>query len=62
MAASAVERAVVVLGFGAEEVLARVDLHGAEPLVCDRWEQGQSASLAAGLARLADEEAVLQRS
>ena len=39
---------------GAEEVTAAVDLHGAEPSVCERWEEGQSASLACGLAELAD--------
>ena len=31
MTASPVGRVVVVLGAGAEEVLAQVDLHGAEP-------------------------------
>ena len=37
---------------GADEIAAGVDLHGAEPLVCSRWEEGQSASLACGLAAL----------
>jgi CTP:molybdopterin cytidylyltransferase MocA len=59
MVASPVGRVVVVLGSGAEEVLARVDLHGAEGVVCDRWDEGQSASLACGLAELADCEAVV---
>jgi molybdenum cofactor cytidylyltransferase len=56
---SPVERVVVVLGSGAEEVLARVDMHGAEAVVNDRWDEGQSASLACGLAELSDCEAVV---
>jgi molybdenum cofactor cytidylyltransferase len=59
MTASPVDRAVVVLGSSAEEVLARVDLHGAECVLCERWEEGQSASLACGLAELSDCEAVV---
>jgi CTP:molybdopterin cytidylyltransferase MocA len=59
MAVSPVDRAVVVLGSGAEEVLARVDLHGADAVVNERWEEGQSASLACGLAELADCDAVV---
>ena len=53
------DRVVVVLGAGADEVRAGVDLHGAEPLVCERWEEGQSASLACGLAEVDDAEAVV---
>jgi CTP:molybdopterin cytidylyltransferase MocA len=52
-------RVVLVLGSGAEDVLAGVDLHGAEPLVCPRWQEGQAASLACGLAELSDCEAVV---
>lgn len=59
MAASPVGRVVVVLGSGADEVLAGVDLHGADPVTCERWEEGQSASLACGLAALEDAEAVV---
>jgi len=59
MTAAPVGRVVVVLGSGAEEVAARVNLHRAEPLVCSRWEEGQSASLACGLAALASCEAVV---
>jgi molybdenum cofactor cytidylyltransferase len=59
MTASPVGRVVVVLGSGAEELIARVDFHGAEPVVCSRWEEGQSASLACGLAELVDCEAVV---
>jgi len=59
MTAAPVGRVVVVLGSGADEVAASVDLHGAEPVVCGRWEEGQSASLACGLAELAGCEAVV---
>jgi molybdenum cofactor cytidylyltransferase len=57
--AAPVGRVVVMLGAGADEIAARVDLHGAEPIVCPRWEEGQSASLACGLAELAACEAVV---
>jgi molybdenum cofactor cytidylyltransferase len=57
--AAPVGRVVVMLGAGADEIAARVDLHGAEPMVCPRWEEGQSASLACGLAELAECEAVV---
>ena len=59
MTAAPLGRVFVILGAGAEDVLAGVDLHGAEALVCERWEEGQSASLACGLAELADCEAVV---
>jgi molybdenum cofactor cytidylyltransferase len=59
MVASPVGRVVVVLGSGAEEVLANVDMHGADPVVCDRWSEGQSASLAYGLAELSACDAVV---
>ncbi len=59
MMASPVGRVVVVLGSGAEDVLARVDLHGADAVVCERWAEGMSASLACGLAELSGCEAVV---
>jgi molybdenum cofactor cytidylyltransferase len=59
MTAAPVGRVVVVLGAAAEDVIAGVDLYGAEPVVCARWDEGQSASLACGLAELADCEAVV---
>ena len=59
VAESEVDDTVVVLGAGADEVLHSVDLHGARPVVCDRWEEGMSASLACGLAALGDAEAVV---
>ncbi len=57
--ASPVGRVVVVLGSGADEIAAGVDLHGAEPLICSRWDEGQSASLACGLGALEACEAVV---
>jgi CTP:molybdopterin cytidylyltransferase MocA len=59
MTASPVGRVVVVLGSGADEISAAVDPQGATMMVCTRWEEGQSASLACGLAELADCEAVV---
>ncbi len=56
MAAAGLDRLVVVLGARAEEVLEKVDLQGAEPVVCERWAEGQSASLACGLAHLDGQE------
>lgn len=52
MVSSPVGPVVVVIGSAAEDVLEAVDLHGAEPVICERWEEGQSASLACGLAAL----------
>jgi CTP:molybdopterin cytidylyltransferase MocA len=52
MAAAGPTRRVVVLGARAGTILERIDLHGAEPAVCDRWDDGQAASLHTGLASL----------
>jgi molybdenum cofactor cytidylyltransferase len=43
------ERVAVVLGAFAEEILARVDFMRAEPVVCERWEEGQALSLRCGI-------------
>jgi CTP:molybdopterin cytidylyltransferase MocA len=59
LAASPVERVVVVLGANADEVMAAVDAQGAGFIVCGRWDEGQSASLACGLAEVSDAEAVV---
>jgi molybdenum cofactor cytidylyltransferase len=59
MRAAPVDRVVVVLGSGADEIVSNVNLHDADPIVCARWEEGQSASLACGLAELAGCEAVV---
>jgi CTP:molybdopterin cytidylyltransferase MocA len=52
MEAAPVDRVVVVLGAHAEEIRARVALHGAEAVVADDWADGMSASLRAGVAAL----------
>jgi CTP:molybdopterin cytidylyltransferase MocA len=59
MTAAPVGHVVVVLGSGAEEIAATVNLHGADTIVCSRWDEGQSASLACGLGQLASCEAVV---
>jgi molybdenum cofactor cytidylyltransferase len=59
VAAAPLDRRIVVLGSGANEILARLDLHGAEPVVCERWDEGQAASLACGLARVEEAEAIV---
>ena len=48
------ERVVVVLGAFAEEILARADFMRAEPVVCERWEEGQALSLRWGIECLTD--------
>lgn len=53
------DRVVVVLGSRFADVLAHIDLHGAEPVVCDRWGEGQAVSLACGLAELPEADAVV---
>jgi CTP:molybdopterin cytidylyltransferase MocA len=46
------ERVAVVLGAAAEEILARVDFKRAEPVVCQRWHEGQALSLRCGIEHL----------
>jgi molybdenum cofactor cytidylyltransferase len=46
------EQVVVVLGASADEILERVDFMRAEPVVCSRWNEGQSASLRCGIEHL----------
>jgi molybdenum cofactor cytidylyltransferase len=52
-AVPAIERIVVVLGARAEEIRRSVDFGGAEPVVCDDWADGLSASLRTGIDALA---------
>jgi len=59
VAEAPVDDTVVVLGAGADDVMATVDLQGARPVICERWEEGMSASLASGLAALEDADAVV---
>ncbi|HEX6115763.1 MAG TPA: nucleotidyltransferase family protein [Solirubrobacterales bacterium] len=58
-AVPAIERVVVVLGAGAERVAREADLGGAEVVVCEDWAEGIAASLRAGVAALADCEAIV---
>jgi len=53
-AADGLERRVVVLGAGAAAIRAAVDLQGVEVVLCEGWEEGQAASLRAGVTALAD--------
>jgi molybdenum cofactor cytidylyltransferase len=60
-AVAALSPRVVVLGHAVDEILARVDLQGARPVICAGWREGQAASLRCGLAALdgADEVVVV---
>ncbi|HZD69362.1 MAG TPA: NTP transferase domain-containing protein, partial [Actinomycetes bacterium] len=59
LAAAPVDRVVVALGACAREVTARVDLHGATPLVVDGWPAGMGHVLAEALAGLGECSAVV---
>ena len=61
LAVPALDPVVVVLGAHADAVREQVDLGGVDVVVCDRWADGQSASLQAGVAALGEEMARLQR-
>ena len=50
---------VVVLGHAAEKIRRGVNMHGASVVVCDDWDEGQAASLRAGLAALPQCDAVV---
>ncbi len=58
-AATGIDRRIVVLGYDALRVRERVDLCGAEAIVCADWQQGQSATLRAGVSALQDCNAVI---
>jgi len=59
LAVPSISPVVVVLGAHAEAVRAEVALDGADVVVCDRWADGQSASLQAGVAALGEVEAAV---
>lgn len=59
LAASPLDRTVLVLGADAECIGRRVDAAGAEIVVCESWEEGQAASLRTGIEALADAEAIV---
>lgn len=52
-AVAELEWIVIVLGAHAHEVLERVDLRRAEPVICADWDTGQAASLRCGASALA---------
>ncbi len=52
-AVAELEWIVIVLGAHAHEVLERVDLRRAEPVICADWHTGQAASLRCGASALA---------
>ncbi|MFP5365107.1 MAG: NTP transferase domain-containing protein [Thermoleophilia bacterium] len=54
-----IDRIVVVLGARADEIRAGVDLGHAEPVVCENWADGQSASLRCGIDAVADADAAV---
>jgi molybdenum cofactor cytidylyltransferase len=58
-AVPAIDRIVVVLGAHADEVRERVDFGTAEPVVCEDWAQGMSASLRTGIDALAGAQTII---
>jgi molybdenum cofactor cytidylyltransferase len=50
---------VVVLGHDAQAVMRGVEFHDANVVVCDAWQEGQSASLRAGIEALGDVDAAV---
>lgn len=54
-AVAELEKIAVVLGSRAEQIVAKVDFIRAEPVVCERWEDGQAASLRRGIEFLSAE-------
>jgi CTP:molybdopterin cytidylyltransferase MocA len=58
-AVAELQQIVVVLGANAAGLLASVDFDHAEPLICEDWREGQSASLKCGLEALAGATKVL---
>jgi CTP:molybdopterin cytidylyltransferase MocA len=53
-AVSDLERVAVVVGAFAEDILARVDFMRSEPVVCERWDEGQALSLRRGIEYLTE--------
>lgn len=50
IAAAPLDRVFVVIGAESEAILDQVDLRGTEPVICEDWEDGLSASLRTGVA------------
>lgn len=58
-AVPAIDRIVVVLGAQAERIRAEARLEGTEIVVAEDWSEGISASIRAGVAALADADAIV---
>ena len=58
-ATAALPRVVVVLGARADEIRAAVDLSVTETVLCEDWQEGQSASLRRGLDAVGDADKVV---
>lgn len=59
MAQAPLDRLVVVLGHEADAIRRGADLRGADVVVCERWAEGQAASLRAGVEALRGCEAIV---
>jgi molybdenum cofactor cytidylyltransferase len=59
LAVPAIEPVVVVLGHDAAAIRSQIDFDGAETVVCDGWQEGQSASLRCGVDALGDVDAAV---
>jgi molybdenum cofactor cytidylyltransferase len=59
LAVPAVSPVVVVLGHDAATIRREIDFEGARTVLCDDWQEGQSASLRCGVAALGDVDAVV---
>jgi molybdenum cofactor cytidylyltransferase len=60
-AVPSLERVAVVLGASAQEILERVDFLRGEPVVCERWQEGQALSLRRGIEYLTDDRADVRK-
>jgi molybdenum cofactor cytidylyltransferase len=59
LAVPAIAPVVVVLGHDAAAIRDEIDFDGAQTVVCDRWQEGQSASLRCGIQALGDVDAAV---
>jgi CTP:molybdopterin cytidylyltransferase MocA len=58
-AAEGLDPLVVVLGAHADDILPAIALGKAQPVICESWAEGQSASLRAGVKALGDVDAAV---
>ncbi len=57
--AAPLDHVVVILGARADRISEQLDLHGAEPVICERWREGMASSLRAGLSAVSEADAVV---